>query len=61
LISPARLALVVDRTVLAVVSHPGHQILETCPTVSGKLLPSLPEIMKVQAFDAYCPDDLRRE
>lgn len=58
LVSPSRLVLVDDRCTLAVVTHPGHQIPETGAADRSEVVPGVPEIVKVQAFGAYCPDSL---
>jgi hypothetical protein len=58
LVSPPRLVLVDDRSALAVMTHPGHQIPETGAAGRSEVVPGVPEIVKVQAFGTYCPDFL---
>lgn len=43
------LVLVDDRGALAVVAHPGHQILQARAAGGREVVPGVPEIMKVQA------------
>jgi hypothetical protein len=58
-VSPLCFVLVDDRCPLAVVTHPGHQILEARAASCGEVVPGVPEIMKVQAFGADRPDGVR--
>jgi phospholipase C len=52
LVGPSRLVLVDDRSSLAVVTHPGHQIPEAGTAGRREVVPGVPEIVKVQAFGA---------
>jgi hypothetical protein len=56
LVGPSRLVLVDDRSSLAVVTHPGHQIPEASTAGRSEVVPGVPEIVKVQAFGADRPD-----
>ena len=53
---PACLVLVDNCGALAVVSHPGHQILEARAASCREMVPGVPEIVKVEAFGADRPD-----
>ena len=44
--------LVNQRGAFAVVAHARHQILDPVPPPAAKVLPGLPEVMKVQAIGA---------
>jgi hypothetical protein len=48
-VSPTGLVLIDDRGALAVVAHPGHQILQARAAGGREVVPGVPEIMKVQA------------
>ena len=52
-VSPTSLMLIDDRGALAVVAHPGHQILQARAARCREVVPGMPEIMKVQARCAY--------
>jgi hypothetical protein len=53
--APRALVLIDDRSPLAVVTHPGHQIPYACAACCCEV----PEIMKVQTFCADRPDRVR--
>jgi hypothetical protein len=50
LVGPSCLVLVDDRSALAVVSHPRHQILQACPAGYGEVVAGVPQIVKVQSL-----------
>jgi hypothetical protein len=41
-----------ERGALAVVAHPGHEFLEIRARVGGDLVPSVPQVVKVDALQA---------
>jgi hypothetical protein len=58
-VSPSCFVLIDDRGAFAVVPHPGHQIFQARAAGCRKVVPGVPEIVKVQAFGTDRPDGVR--
>lgn len=52
LVGPACRVLVDDRGALAAMSHPGHQIPESCTAGRCECVSRMPEVMEVQSLSA---------